>query len=186
MIFLRSRPGKPNQRKGQNEKFTNFAHFCEFWCLSLGKQARFTLNFCSGMPPGKVHELTFLRFGLPGPLLSFTVASQARRTRPQALQSSKQEDSNPDHVTWQDWRPCMTKCTKEPPCMHDKNITKPIMTKSMPTPQREREKSWHKFALIFVMLSCLCPAHMFQDMSRILPGSQTWPTISLRIFWGYF
>ena len=54
---FRSRPGKPNQRKGQNEKFMNFAHFCEFWCFSLGKQARFTLNFCSGMPPGKVHEL---------------------------------------------------------------------------------------------------------------------------------
>ena len=60
--FFRSRPGKPNQRKGQNEKFMNFAHFCEFWCLSLGKQARFTLNFCSGMPLRKVHELTF--FGL--------------------------------------------------------------------------------------------------------------------------
>ena len=59
---LRSRPGKPNQRKGQNEKFMNFAHFCEFWCFSLGKQARFTLNFCSGTPLRKVHELTF--FGL--------------------------------------------------------------------------------------------------------------------------
>ena len=66
---IRSRPGKPNQRKGQNEKFMNFAHFCEFWCFSLGKQARFTLNFCSGTPLRKVHELTFLWFGLPGPLL---------------------------------------------------------------------------------------------------------------------
>ena len=47
----------------------NFAHFCEFWCFSFGKQARFTLNFCSGMPVSKVHELTFLWFGLPGPLL---------------------------------------------------------------------------------------------------------------------
>ena len=28
--------------KGQNEKFMNFAHFCEFCCFSLGKQARFT------------------------------------------------------------------------------------------------------------------------------------------------
>ena len=61
---------KPNQRKGQNEKFMNFAHFCEFWCFSLGKQARFTLNFCSGMPLRKVHELTFFWFGLPGPLLN--------------------------------------------------------------------------------------------------------------------
>ena len=30
-VLFRSRPGKPNQRKGQNEKFLNFAHFCEFW-----------------------------------------------------------------------------------------------------------------------------------------------------------
>ena len=67
--LFRSRPGKPNQRKGQNEKFMNFAHFREFWCFSLGKQARFTLNFCSGMPLRKVHEPAFLWFGLPGPLL---------------------------------------------------------------------------------------------------------------------
>ena len=66
---IRSRPGKPNQRKVQNEKFMNFASFWEFWCFSLGKQARFTLNFCSGMPLRKVHELTFLWFGLLGPLL---------------------------------------------------------------------------------------------------------------------
>ena len=57
--YIRSRPGNP----------MNFAHFCEFWCFSLVKQARSTLNFCSGMPPGKVHELTLLWFGLPGPLL---------------------------------------------------------------------------------------------------------------------
>ena len=67
---IRSRPGKPNQKKGQTEKFMNFTHFCEFWCFSLGKQARFTLNFCSGMPLRKVHELTFFWFGLPGPLLN--------------------------------------------------------------------------------------------------------------------
>ena len=66
----RSRPGKPNQRKDQSEKFMNFAHFCEFWCSPLGKQARFTLNFCSGMPLRKVHELTFFWFGLPGPLVT--------------------------------------------------------------------------------------------------------------------
>ena len=47
----------------------NFAPFCEFWCFPLGQQARFTLNFCSGMPLQKVHELTFLWFGLQGPLL---------------------------------------------------------------------------------------------------------------------
>ena len=32
-VILRSRPGKPNQRKGQNEEFMNFAHVCEFWCF---------------------------------------------------------------------------------------------------------------------------------------------------------
>ena len=67
---VRSRPGKPNQSKGPKRKVhMNFAHFFEFWCFSLGKQARFTLNFCSGMPLRKVHEPTFLWFGLPGPLL---------------------------------------------------------------------------------------------------------------------
>ena len=62
---------RQTKAKGKNKKFMNFAHFCEFWCFSLGKQARFTLNFCSGMLLRKVHELTFLWFGLPGPLLSF-------------------------------------------------------------------------------------------------------------------
>ena len=76
--IFRSRPGKPNQRKGQNEKFMNFAHFCEFWCFSSGKQARFTLNFYSGMPLRKVHELTFLWFGLPGPLLKFVAFRESR------------------------------------------------------------------------------------------------------------
>ena len=108
--LIRSRPSRPNQRKGQNEKFIWISpifveisrlkkgpgnltmkqiasrHGCvlllsgvapanqtkeraktkssfffgEFLCFSLGKQARFTLNFCSGMPLWKVHELTFL------------------------------------------------------------------------------------------------------------------------------
>ena len=41
--WCRESPGKPNQRKGQNEKFMNFSPiFGEFWCFSLGKQARFT------------------------------------------------------------------------------------------------------------------------------------------------
>ena len=30
-------------------------------------------NFCFGMPLRKVHELTFLWFGLPGPLLKLTL-----------------------------------------------------------------------------------------------------------------
>ena len=58
----------------------NFAHFCEFWCFSLGKQARFTLNFCSGMPLRKVHELTFFWFGLPGPLLKTGCRGKCRKS----------------------------------------------------------------------------------------------------------
>ena len=86
--LLRSRPGKPNQRKGQNEKFMNFAHFCEFWCFSLGKQARFTLNFCSGMPPGKVHELAFF-------LVRFAGATpELRHTCKQRRANCKQEACN--------------------------------------------------------------------------------------------
>ena len=99
---FRSRPGKPNQRKGQNEKFMNFAHFCEFWCFSLGKQARFILNFCSGMPLRKVHELTFLWFGLPGPLL--------RITEPKSFSGTKKEHKpklvSPDTFRWSGGLPC--------------------------------------------------------------------------------
>ena len=60
------RQESPRQTK---QKFMTFAHFCEFGRFSLGKQARFTSNFCSGMPLGKVRELAFLWFGLPGRLL---------------------------------------------------------------------------------------------------------------------
>ena len=59
-------PQQTKPKKGPKQKFMIFAHFCEFWCFSLGKQARFTSNFCSGLPPRKVHELAFLWFGLPG------------------------------------------------------------------------------------------------------------------------
>ena len=57
-----------NQIKGQNEKFMQFAHFCEFWCFSLGKQARFTL--VPECPCEKFMNWSFLWFGLPGPLLT--------------------------------------------------------------------------------------------------------------------
>ena len=43
-------PANQTKERAKNETFMNFAHFCEFWCFCLGKQARFTLNFCSGMP----------------------------------------------------------------------------------------------------------------------------------------
>ena len=76
-FLLGSRPGKPKERKGQNEKFMNFANFCEF-CVFLGKTNTIhKLNFCSGMPPGKVHELAFLWFGLLGWLLIFAPKKQS-------------------------------------------------------------------------------------------------------------
>ena len=93
MEKIRSRPGKPNQRKGQNEKFMNFAHFCEFWCFSLGKQAQFTVKFCSGMSLRKVHELAFLWFGLPGPLLKRnTCFGQRSLTAKQLLHGRREEN----------------------------------------------------------------------------------------------
>ena len=57
---------KERAKTNQNGKFRNFAHVCEFWCFSLGKQARFASNSGSSLPPRKVHELAFLWFGLPG------------------------------------------------------------------------------------------------------------------------
>ena len=91
---------KPNQREGQNEKFMNFAHFCEFWCLSLGKQARFTFNFCSGMPQWKVHELTYLWFGLPGPLLNKPNSEMFSKLWDCLSTSSTGPDRNPDWGIW--------------------------------------------------------------------------------------
>ena len=68
----------------------NLAHFYEFWCFSLGKQARFALNFCSGMPLRKVHELTFLWFGLPGPLRSEKYHNSRQFSRKIPLQKKKE------------------------------------------------------------------------------------------------
>ena len=39
-------------------------------------------NFCSGMPPGKVHELAFLWFGLPGPVLIYGKSPYGKRPPP--------------------------------------------------------------------------------------------------------
>ena len=61
-------PANQTKKRAKTKVNDSFRPFlCEFWCFSLGKQARFTLNFCSGMPLWKVHELTFLWFGLPRP-----------------------------------------------------------------------------------------------------------------------
>ena len=32
-------PANQTKERGQNKKFMNFAHFCEFWCFSLGKKS---------------------------------------------------------------------------------------------------------------------------------------------------
>ena len=55
-------PGKLKPNKGTITKSSSKfeAHFCEFWCFSLGKQARFTSNFCSGFSPRE----KFMNFGL--------------------------------------------------------------------------------------------------------------------------
>ena len=63
LAFFRSRPGKPNQREGQNEKLMNFAHFCEFWCFSLGKNKHDShWTFVPECPCGKFMNWPF--FGL--------------------------------------------------------------------------------------------------------------------------
>ena len=52
-MFIKSRPGKPNQRKGQNKKFMNFAHFCEFCCFFLGKTSTIHIELLFRNAPGK-------------------------------------------------------------------------------------------------------------------------------------
>ena len=70
--IIQESPRQTKSKKGRKRKVHEFRPFlCEFWCFPLGEQARFTLNFCSGMPLGKAHELAFLWFGLPGPLLNY-------------------------------------------------------------------------------------------------------------------
>ena len=60
-----------NQTKGRAKTKSSWISpiFVNSGVFSSGKQARFTLNFCSGMPLWKVHELTLPWSGLPGPLL---------------------------------------------------------------------------------------------------------------------
>ena len=68
---LRSGPGKPNQGKGQNEKFMNFAHFfVKILVFFLRRQARFTSRtFVPEYAPAKSSWTDLFWFGLPGPLL---------------------------------------------------------------------------------------------------------------------
>ena len=54
-------------KKGPKRKVHEFRPFFVNDCVYfLGKQARFTSNFGSRVSLGKVHELAFFWFGLPG------------------------------------------------------------------------------------------------------------------------
>ena len=48
-------------------------------------------NFCSGMPLRKVHELTFLWFGLPGPLLKGRQEARREEGREGSRKEQKEE-----------------------------------------------------------------------------------------------
>ena len=65
-----SRPGTPNQRKGQKQKVHEFHPFLWILVFFFGKTSTIHIELCSGMPRQKVHELAFLWFGLPGWLLT--------------------------------------------------------------------------------------------------------------------
>ena len=70
MYKIRSRPGKPNQKKGPKRKVHEFhPFFVNSGVFPWAKQAQFTSNSGSNLPPRRVHEQTFLWFGLPEQLL---------------------------------------------------------------------------------------------------------------------
>ena len=52
--------GRVKTKEGPKRKVHEFRPFlCEFWCFCLGKQARFTSNFSSGLPRGKFMHWPF-------------------------------------------------------------------------------------------------------------------------------
>ena len=62
-----------NQTKGRFKTKSSWISPFFLWILVffLGKTSTIHISkFCSGMPPWKVHGLTFVWFGLPGPLLT--------------------------------------------------------------------------------------------------------------------
>ena len=65
-------PANQTKDRAKTESSWISPTFVNSGVFSLGRQARFTSNFCSSLPPGKVHELAFLWFGLPGWLLTLT------------------------------------------------------------------------------------------------------------------
>ena len=51
--LIRSRPRQTKPKKGQNEKFMNFVHFCEFWCFFLGKTSTIHIELLFRNAPAK-------------------------------------------------------------------------------------------------------------------------------------
>ena len=102
---IRSRPGKPNQRKGQKRKVHEFHPFLWILVFFLSKTSTIhILNFCSGMPPGKVHELAFLWFGLPVWLLMQSGSSNHElcdfKIAATRVAAFTQTPSTPTNNTW--------------------------------------------------------------------------------------
>ena len=64
-------PANQTKEKGQKRKVhMNFAHFFSVVFFLRKTSTIHISNFCSRMPLRNIHELTFLWFGLPGPLLT--------------------------------------------------------------------------------------------------------------------
>ena len=53
LSLLGTEKNHDNQKKGQNEKFMNFALFCEFWCFFLGKTSTIHMELLFGNAPAK-------------------------------------------------------------------------------------------------------------------------------------
>ena len=70
LVVIRGRPGKPNQRKGQNEKFMNFAYFLnEFWQFFLGTTSTIHIELLFRNAPVKSSCTDFSLVWFAGPLL---------------------------------------------------------------------------------------------------------------------
>ena len=107
-----------NQRKGRNEKFINFAHFCvNSGVFFLRKTSTIHIEFCSGMPLRKVHEPTFLWCGLPGPLLILRRGKGLRSWPP----SKEVPKPRPGKVP----KKCLGKCRSETGCRENR-VPSPI------------------------------------------------------------
>ena len=100
--FCRLNSAKKTKERAKTKSSWISPIFVNSGVFSLGKQARFTLNFCSGMPLRKIHELTFLWFGLPGPLLKVGLTKSAKvgsQIGEQGRLSFHHKDTENVHVT---------------------------------------------------------------------------------------